>query len=124
MPKGERLTPKQKVFVGEYVEKKNATEAALKAYETDSRNTARSIGAENLAKPAIKKAVEEALVKLNLTPEWSLSHFKRLAERQEEVNPMASIRAAENIASIQDLYPKSQNSVELGDGHLKVSWEN
>jgi phage terminase small subunit len=55
-----KLTPKQKVFVDEYVKNKgNATQAALKAYDTDDYQTAASIGEENLKKPEIRTITEQ-----------------------------------------------------------------
>ena len=57
---GRRLTRKQSVFVAKYVETGNATEAAFAAYDT-SRDVARSIGSENLTKPDIRRAIDEAL---------------------------------------------------------------
>jgi phage terminase small subunit len=119
------LTVKQKVFVKEYVASKgNGTQSALKAYDTDDLNTAHAIASENLQKPAVRKAIDTALVALNLTPEYSLKGFKDLHEEQKKRNPMASIRALENIAAIQDLYPKSNASLDLSSEGLKISWES
>lgn len=48
------MTLKQKAFVKEYIDTKgNATEAALRVYNTN-RDVARRIGAENLTKPVIQ----------------------------------------------------------------------
>lgn len=51
------LTPKQQAFCDNYIVSHNATDAAIKAGY--SKRTARSIGSENLAKPDIKKYLEE-----------------------------------------------------------------
>lgn len=56
-----KLTRKQKIFVEEYIETGNGTQSALKAYDTESDNTAAQIATENLRKPQIVKALEEAL---------------------------------------------------------------
>lgn len=53
------LTPKQRLFVAEYLVDKNATQAAIRAGY--SQKTARSIGEENLTKPDIKAAIDSAL---------------------------------------------------------------
>ena len=53
-----KLTPKQQRFVDEYLIDLNATQAAIRAGY--SEKTAYSIGDENLKKPEIKKAVEQA----------------------------------------------------------------
>ena len=52
------LTPKQQRFVEEYLIDLNATQAAIRAGY--SEKTAAAIGAENLIKPNIQKAIEEA----------------------------------------------------------------
>lgn len=54
-----KLTPKQELFVQEYLKDLNATQAAIRAGY--SENTARAIGQENLTKPVIKAAVEKAM---------------------------------------------------------------
>ena len=54
-----RLTTKQRLFVAEYLTDFNATQAAIRAGY--SRKTARFIGAENLTKPNVAGAIEEAL---------------------------------------------------------------
>ncbi len=56
-----KLTRKQSVFVEEYAKTHNGTEAALVAYDTDDPNTAGVIAHENLRKPKIQEALEEAL---------------------------------------------------------------
>ena len=53
------LTDKQARFVEEYLVDLNATQAAIRAGY--SENTARQIGSENLAKPAIQAAIAEAM---------------------------------------------------------------
>ena len=59
MAKGDKLTPKQKKFIKEYLETGNATEAAEKAYNTNNKVTAWAIGYENLKKPLIEKNIQE-----------------------------------------------------------------
>ena len=55
------LSPKQQLFVVEYLKDLNATQAAIRAGY--SPKTARVIGQENLLKPAIQAAVEAAKTK-------------------------------------------------------------
>lgn len=56
-----KLTPKQQRFVEEYLVDLNATQAALRAGY--SKKSAYSTGQENLKKPVIKKAIQEAMDK-------------------------------------------------------------
>lgn len=53
------LTPKQQLFCDEYLTDLNATQAAIRAGY--SKKTARSIGAENLTKPAIRAYIDERM---------------------------------------------------------------
>lgn len=55
-----QLTAKQQAFIHEYLIDMNATKAAIRAGY--SVKTARSVGNENLTKPDIKKAIDEALL--------------------------------------------------------------
>lgn len=59
MPKGQKLTPKEKRFTEEYIETWNATEAAARAYNCKNRNVANSIWSENLTKPGIEREIED-----------------------------------------------------------------
>ena len=56
-----KLTDKQKRFIEEYLIDLNATQAAIRAGY--SERTAYSIGEENLKKPVIKQAIEDAQLK-------------------------------------------------------------
>lgn len=56
-----KLTEKQQRFVDYYIETGNASEAARKAGY--SEKTCRVTGQENLLKPAIKSAIENACKK-------------------------------------------------------------
>jgi phage terminase small subunit len=53
------LTPKQRLFIQEYLIDKNASRAAIAAGY--SKKTASFIGSENLKKPYIKDAIEEVI---------------------------------------------------------------
>ena len=59
MEEEKKLTPKQQRFVQEYLVDLNATAAAIRAGY--SPKTAKQIGQENLTKPAIEKAVRDAI---------------------------------------------------------------
>lgn len=73
------LTPKQQRFVEEYLIDLNATQAAIRAGY--SEKTARDIGCENLAKPNIAKAIEEAQNKRQEQTQIDAAYvLKRLVE--------------------------------------------
>lgn len=76
-----KLTPRQQRFVDEYVADPNATQAAIRAGY--SPKTARSIGQENLTKPDISEAIDEAREKFaeraGIERDRAMEEFKRLA---------------------------------------------
>ena len=55
-----KLTEKQSLFVKEYLVDLNATQAAIRAGY--SENSAEAIGYENLRKPYLAKAIQEAMI--------------------------------------------------------------
>jgi len=69
IPKDKKgLTIKQKKFVKAYVANDgNGTQAVLQTYNTVDEKTAGVIAVENLGKPSIKEAIEEALIKHEIT---------------------------------------------------------
>lgn len=56
-----RLSIKEKKFVKDVLITGNATEAAARNYNVKNRHVAQSIGSENLSKPVIANAIQEAL---------------------------------------------------------------
>lgn len=75
VPNG-KLTDKQKMFVEAYfICHLDATEAAMQVYDCKDRSVARSIGAENLAKPAIRARVDARLAQFHLTADEVLARI-------------------------------------------------
>ena len=77
------LTAKQQRFVEEYLIDLNATQSAIRAGY--SKKTAAVIGAENLIKPNIQKAIQEAKIKRSerteITQEYVLDNIKKVIDR-------------------------------------------
>jgi phage terminase small subunit len=75
------LTPKQQLFVNEYLVDLNATQAAIRAGYNNK--TAYSIGQENLKKPDIQSAIQYAMSRreerTKLTQDRVLQEIERLA---------------------------------------------
>lgn len=69
-----KLTEKQKAFCDYYIESLNATESYKRAYKCKNNGTARTEGSKNLAKPNIKKYIDERLKKIE---------DKRIAKAEE-----------------------------------------
>ena len=78
---GKGLTPKQAAFVAEYLIDLNATQAAIRAGY--SERTAAVIGVENLRKPNIDAAIQEAQQKraerTEITQDRVLQEYAKLA---------------------------------------------
>lgn len=76
------LTDKQRLFVQEYLVDVNATQAAIRAGY--SEDTARQIGSENLSKPDIQEAIQEAMddraTRLQITADKVLAGIFRIAD--------------------------------------------
>ena len=72
----QKLTPKQILFINEYLIDFNATRSAIAAGY--SKKTARKIGQENLTKPdiqeAIAKAIEERNKRTEINADWVQKH--------------------------------------------------
>ncbi len=89
-PPKRALTPKQDMFVREYLIDLNATQAAIRAGY--SAKTAYSIGEENLKKPeiaaAIQKAMEKRAAAVDISAEYVLNGIKNLIDRCEQKIPV------------------------------------
>lgn len=75
------LTPKQQLFIQEYLVDLNATQAAIRAGY--SENTAYSIGQENLKKPEIQEAVQKFMklreIRTQITQDRVLAELAKIA---------------------------------------------
>jgi phage terminase small subunit len=76
-----KLTPKQEMFITEYMKDLNATQAAIRAGY--SEKTASVIGQENLMKPYLRseidKRLEERAINNGITAEFVLNGIKDIA---------------------------------------------
>src|SRR5690625_442006 len=104
--KNRKLTPKQQKFADYYIETGNATESAIKAGY--SKNTARSIGAENLTKPNIKHYIDKRMKKLA---------DERIMDMQEALELLTSIARGEMteevVISFIDGYEKVEKAPDI-----------
>lgn len=80
------LTPKQQLFVKEYIKDFNATQAAIRAGYKEK--AAGQTGAENLKKPQIQKAIKEAQdareAETIYDAKWIIAQIAQIAGNQEE----------------------------------------
>lgn len=90
------LTPKQRLFVAEYLKDLNATQAAIRAGY--SERTANKIGPELLGKTSIKQAIDAA-------------QEKREEETQIDANYVLKRLHDENEADLADLYDEETGAL-------------
>lgn len=75
-----RFTEKQKQFIYHYVHTLSGVDSVILAgYDVKSRDVARSIGAENLAKPHIRQEIDRQLQQSALTAQETLRLVKDIA---------------------------------------------
>jgi len=101
-----KLTDKQWMFVNYYIIEMNATQAAIRAGY--SEKTAKQMGAENLAKPDIKEAIDEVRERLALAAQidalWVLRELHRLYESAVDAdNFPAAVLVLEKIGKHTDV---------------------
>ena len=114
------LTPKQQRFVEEYLIDLNATQAAIRSGY--SEKTARDIGCENLAKPNIAKAIEEAQNKRQEQTKIDAAYvLKRLVEIDQMdvldiMDDQMKIRPVNEWPKVWRQYVVNLENLELSDG--------
>jgi phage terminase small subunit len=116
------LTPKQQIFVTEYLVDFNATRAAIAAGY--SERTAGKIGSENLQKPEIKAAIAEATkarqVDTGVTADRVVAEIASLAFAQthgEAAWGQIKVKALDMLGRVTGIYREdnAQQKGELGD---------
>lgn len=105
------LTLKQRGFVKEYINNGgNGAQAAAQVYDTDPL-VGRSIASENLTKPDIRQAVEEALTKNGLTPQVITEKMKNLvAQEPEKVSADTILRTSVELLKLWGAYPGTKHT--------------
>jgi phage terminase small subunit len=116
-----KLTAKQARFVHEYLVDLNATQAAIRAgYKP--KNAAQT-GAENLKKPQIQEALQEARESREkssmITAEWVLKEISKIAENQEEA-ARDRLKALELIGKHLGMWEQREKAETQG---IRVTFE-
>ena len=118
------LTPKQELFVKEYLIDLNATQAAIRAGY--SEKTATVIGAENLTKPNIAHAIQEHMdkrsKKTEITAEYVLTTIVNTIERCQQLEPVMERRDGELVPTGEYKFDSGAvlKGAELLGKHLKL----
>lgn len=123
------LTPKQQRFVEEYLIDLNATQAAIRAGY--SEKTAKEIGSENLTKPNIANAIQEAQNKRTEQTQIDAAYvLKRLVEIDQMdvldiMDDQMKIRPVNEWPKVWRQYVVNLENLELSDGEgcfKKIKW--
>ena len=118
------LNPKQQRFVEEYLVDLNATQAAIRAKY--SEKTARSVGAENLTKPDIAKAIQEAMAerseRTEIDQDYVLTRTREVVERCMQTEGILD-REGNSIGQYQFSHAGVLRGLELLGKHLGLFTE-
>lgn len=104
--KKNKLTPKQQLFVSEYLKTGNATEAARRAGYKGNDVTLCAVGAENLRKPQVAEAINEKNQKrsdrLELEEDFELKMANKILDMALEDRDLKSaVSAVQTMAKIR-----------------------
>lgn len=110
-----KLTPKQAAFVHEYLVDLNATQAAIRAgYKA---KTAYQTGAENLRKPQIQQAIQEARdareKRSMITVEWVLAQIASIAQ-DEKAQQRDRLKALELLGKHLGMWERREDTESQG----------
>ncbi len=109
-----RMTPKQSLFVIEYLKDLNGTQAAIRAGYSEA--SANQIASENLGKPYIKKAIEDQMrwraARAGITADYVLELMREISERCLQRKPVMVFNKVTNA------YEQETRVVELPTGEF------
>ncbi|OPY71010.1 MAG: Terminase small subunit [Syntrophorhabdaceae bacterium PtaU1.Bin034] len=98
----EKLTDKEKQFCVAMAEGKNQTDAALEAYDTESRKSAKVIGSNLMARPEIQSTISELMDIHGLTRDYRI---KKLKKHVDDTDANISLRALDICNKLDNSYP-------------------
>ena len=116
MPKTKALTPKQEIFVAEYVKNGgNASAAAQTAYPNQSTEVAAHQGWENLQKPQLAQAIRAEFAKQGITLEKAIKPIVKglEAKTKEGEDDLAKQMMAHDRWLKASMLDKEDNGVSL-----------
>ena len=121
------MTLKQKLFVKKYIQNGgNGTKAAFHTYNVKNVAVACSMASENLRKPLIREAIEEALRLQGLTADQLARNLEVLANAQvSKVSADVKLRANIEVLKLTGQYPTQKHaninfSVKANLSHMRI----
>ena len=107
-------TAKQTRFAQEYVKDLNGANAAEVAYNVNNRHTARSVAAENLAKPVVRAEIERLLAENGVqTNEIINIHAQNMRQRKHLPTSQKAVESFERMLGIDGGNDDSGNTVNI-----------
>lgn len=112
MPKPGKLTIKQAKFVKAYISNGgNGTQAIMQSYNVEEPRTATAMSVENLSKPSVQQAVEQALAKSGITLDLITDEIKSLATTQvDKVSGDTKLKSLETLLKLHNAFPGSKHT--------------
>lgn len=105
-----KLTRKQDTFVKSILGGQSATQAVLTAYDTSDPNVAKVIASENLTKPNVKEALEEALRSNGLSLSVITGNLGNLANsKPEKISGDTVLKANTELLKLIGAYPDKKS---------------
>ena len=121
-----KLTPKQQLFVAEYLVDLNATQAAIRAgYAPKAAGaTAHNLLKKTEIQVAISEAVAEREKRTGITADWVLNSLRKVAERcmdDEHFDSSGANRSLELLGRHLKLFTDKVEQSGPGGGPIEVS---
>lgn len=102
----EALTEKEQRFALEVAKGRTQTQAALSTFEVSSMESAKVIGSQLMAKPAVKQAIEDLLEHHGLSRSYRV---QRLRQHVDHADPSVSLKALDMTFKLDASYPPTKN---------------
>ncbi len=100
-----KLTRKQAVFVKHVMSGESPTDAVMQSYDVKSRAVATSIGSENLRKPEVREAIDEALSAQGLSVSAVTSNIGTIANfKPEKISAETVLKANIELLKLKGVY--------------------
>ena len=119
----DKLTPRQRTFVNEYIIDLNATQAVLRAGYKMTPAAARTQGARLLANANVQKAVQEARQAREkatmYNADWIMAQIAKIAEDEEQA-ARDRLKALELMGKRYGIWEKQESQDNQG---VKVTFE-
>ena len=115
-----RITAKSEKFAQEYARTLNATQSALKAYNTTDKGVACCIGSENISKPHIAERIQE-LINAQITDDELLGlHIRNARQTDNLATSQKAIESYEVLKGIAKKEDKQNDSITVNIENTKV----